>query len=111
MKANGGVITQEDLASYEAVERAPLKSTFKGYEIIAMPPPSSGGAALIEMMNLMEVADISKIEFNSTAYVHLVAESHAPSFCRSSRILGRSRFQSRNAHRAIDFQGICKATV
>jgi gamma-glutamyltranspeptidase/glutathione hydrolase len=92
MKANGGVITQEDLASYEAVERAPLKSTFKGYEIIAMPPPSSGGAALIEMMNLMEVADISKIEFNSTAYVHLVAEAMRRAFADRAEFLGDPDF-------------------
>jgi gamma-glutamyltranspeptidase/glutathione hydrolase len=92
MKANGGIITQEDLASYEAVERAPLKSTFKGYEIIAMPPPSSGGAALIEMMNLMEVADISKIEFNSTAYVHLVAEAMRRAFADRAEFLGDPDF-------------------
>ena len=92
MKANGGIITQEDLASYEAVERAPLKTTFKGYEIFSMPPPSSGGIALIEMMNLMEVADISKVEFNSTAYVHLVAEAMRRAFADRAEFLGDPDF-------------------
>jgi gamma-glutamyltranspeptidase/glutathione hydrolase len=75
MKAKGGIITREDLEKYTAVERKPVKGTFKGYDIYSMPPPSSGGVALIEMMNLMEQADLKTIEFNSTAYVHLVAEA------------------------------------
>ena len=92
MKANGGIITREDLAKYEAVERAPLKTTFKGYEVYSMPPPSSGGVALIEMMNLMEVADISRVEFNSTAYVHLVAEAMRRAFADRAEYLGDPDF-------------------
>jgi gamma-glutamyltranspeptidase/glutathione hydrolase len=74
MKENGGIITMEDLSRYTAVERNPIKGTYKGYDIYSMAPPSSGGVVLIEMMNLMELADLDSIEFNSTAYVHLVAE-------------------------------------
>lgn len=92
MKANGGIITKEDLAKYEAVERSPLKTTFKEYEIFSMPPPSSGGVALIEMMNLMEAADISKVEFNSTAYVHLVAEAMRRAFADRAEYLGDPDF-------------------
>ncbi|WP_075348617.1 gamma-glutamyltransferase [Algoriphagus marinus] len=92
MKANGGIITQEDLVKYEAVERAPLKTTFKDYEIFSMPPPSSGGVALIEMMNLMEAADIEKVEFNSTAYVHLVAEAMRRAFADRAEYLGDPDF-------------------
>lgn len=92
MKANGGIITQEDLVKYEAVERRPVKTAFKGYEIFSMPPPSSGGVALIEMMNLMEVADISKVEFNSTAYVHLVAEAMRRAFADRAEHLGDPDF-------------------
>jgi len=94
MKANGGIITQEDLVQYEAVERSPLKTTFKDYEIFSMPPPSSGGVALIEMMNLMEAADISKVEFNSTAYVHLVAEAMRRAFADRAEYLGDPDFNS-----------------
>ncbi|MHA7130704.1 gamma-glutamyltransferase [Algoriphagus namhaensis] len=92
MKANGGIITQDDLAKYEAVERKPVKTTFKAFEIFSMPPPSSGGVALIEMMNLMEEADISNIEFNSTAYVHLVAEAMRRAFADRAEFLGDPDF-------------------
>lgn len=94
MKANGGIITQEDLAKYEAVEREPLTTTFDGYDIFSMPPPSSGGVALIEMMNLMEEANISEIEFNSTAYVHLVAEAMRRAFADRAEFLGDPDFNS-----------------
>ncbi|MEB2783250.1 gamma-glutamyltransferase [Algoriphagus persicinus] len=92
MKANGGIITKEDLEKYEAVERDPVKGTFNGYDIYSMPPPSSGGVALIEMMNLMEVANISEFEFNSTAYVHLVAEAMRRAFADRAEHLGDPDF-------------------
>lgn len=92
MKANGGIITKADLEKYEAVEREPVKGTFNGYEIYSMPPPSSGGVALIEMMNLMEEANISEIEFNSTAYVHLVAEAMRRAFADRAEFLGDPDF-------------------
>lgn len=92
MKANGGIITQEDLAKYEAVERKPVSTKFKDFEIFSMPPPSSGGVALIEMMNLLEAADISSIEFNSTPYVHLVAEAMRRAFSDRAEFLGDPDF-------------------
>lgn len=88
MKAKGGIITMEDLAKYTAIERKPLKGTYKDFEIYSMPPPSSGGVALIEMMNLMELADLKEIEFNSTAYVHLVAEAMKRAFADRAEHLG-----------------------
>ncbi|MFT5779543.1 MAG: gamma-glutamyltranspeptidase/glutathione hydrolase [Crocinitomicaceae bacterium] len=92
MQENGGLITMEDLAKYDAVERKPMKGTYNGYEIYSMPPPSSGGVALIEMMNLMEQADLSEIEFNSTAYVHLVAETMRRAYADRAEFLGDSDF-------------------
>ncbi|MCS4435180.1 gamma-glutamyltransferase [Aquiflexum gelatinilyticum] len=92
MKAKGGIITKEDLARYKAIERKPIKGTYKGYDIYSMPPPSSGGVALIEMMNLMELADLQKIEFNSTAYVHLVAEAMRRAFADRAEHLGDPDF-------------------
>ena len=82
MKANGGIITEEDLAKYEAIERAPIKGTYKDFEIISMPPPSSGGVAIVEMFNLMEQADFDSLEFNSTAYVHVLAEVMRRTYAR-----------------------------
>ncbi|WP_373496430.1 gamma-glutamyltransferase, partial [Aquiflexum sp.] len=92
MKAKGGIITKEDLVKYTAIERKPLKGTYKDFEIYSMPPPSSGGVALIEMMNLMELADLKKIEFNSTAYVHLVAEAMKRAFADRAEHLGDPDF-------------------
>ena len=92
MKQNGGIITKEDLAKYTAIERQPIKGTYKGYEIISMPPPSSGGVALIEMMNMMELADLEKVEFNSAQYVHLVAEVMRRAFADRAEYLGDPDF-------------------
>lgn len=92
MKANGGIITERDLAKYEAIERAPIKGTYKDFEIISMPPPSSGGVAIIEMLNMMEKADFETLEFNSTAYVHLVAEVMRRTYADRAEFLGDPDF-------------------
>ena len=88
MKENGGIITETDLEKYEAIERIPVTGTYKDYTIYGMPPPSSGGITLIAMMNLMELADLKSIEFNSTAYVHLVAEVMRRGFADRAAYLG-----------------------
>lgn len=92
MKENGGIITEADLERYEAVERQPVKGTYKDYTIYGMPPPSSGGITLIAMMNLMELADLKSIEFNSTAYVHLVTEVMRRGFADRAAYLGDPDF-------------------
>ncbi|MBN4072923.1 gamma-glutamyltransferase [Crocinitomix catalasitica] len=92
MKENGGIITKEDLEKYTAIERDPIKGTYEGYEIYSMPPPSSGGVVLIEMMNLMELADLDSIEFNSKAYVHLIAEAMRRGFADRAEYLGDPDF-------------------
>ncbi|WP_027075675.1 gamma-glutamyltransferase [Maribacter antarcticus] len=92
MKENGGIISLKDLKRYTAVERKPLKGTYKDYDIYSMAPPSSGGVALIEMMNLMELADLDAIEFNSTAYVHLLAEVMRRAFADRAEHLGDADF-------------------
>lgn len=92
MKNNGGLISLEDLEKYSAVEREPVKGTYNGYTIYSMPPPSSGGAALIEMMNLMEQANLDSIPFNSTEYVHLVAETMRRAFADRAEHLGDPDF-------------------
>lgn len=92
MKANGGIITLEDLSKYEAVERKALTGTYKEYGIVAMPPPSSGGVAVIEMLNIMEQANLDSIAFNSTPYVHLVAETMRRAFADRAEHLGDPDF-------------------
>lgn len=92
MEENGGIITEQDLVEYEAIQREPIKGTYKGYDIFSMPPPSSGGVALIEMMNIMELADLETIEFNSTEYVHLVAEAMRRAYSDRAEHLGDPDF-------------------
>jgi gamma-glutamyltranspeptidase/glutathione hydrolase len=92
MEDNDGIISMSDLAHYTAIERKPIKGRFKGYDIYSMPPPSSGGLALIEMMNLMELAQLDSIEFNSTEYVHLVAEVMRRAFADRAEHLGDADF-------------------
>ncbi|MEQ9307831.1 MAG: gamma-glutamyltransferase [Balneolaceae bacterium] len=92
MRENGGIITEQDLEEYNAIERNPIKGTYKGFEIISMPPPSSGGVAMIEMLNILELADLQEIEFNSTEYVHLVAEAMRRAYADRAEHLGDPDF-------------------
>lgn len=92
MQENGGLITREDLAKYKAIERKPVAGTYKDYTIYSMAPPSSGGAALIEMMNLMELVNLDTMEFNSTPYVHLLAEVMRRAFADRAQHLGDPDF-------------------
>jgi len=61
VRAAGGIMTKDDLARYKAVERSVLRGSYRGYDIVAMPPPSSGGVALIEMLNILEGFDLGKL--------------------------------------------------
>src|SRR5580765_4664630 len=92
MAANGGIITKEDLAAYEAKERAPVKGTFRGYEIAAMPPPSSGGVALIEMLNILESFDLKAKGFDSAEARHLEIEAMRRAYLDRARFLGDPDF-------------------
>lgn len=74
MRRGGGLITETDLALYEARERAPLRGSYRGYEIISMAPPSSGGVAVIEMLNMLEGRDVAAMGHNTAPYLHLLAE-------------------------------------
>jgi gamma-glutamyltranspeptidase/glutathione hydrolase len=92
MRRGGGLITGEDLAQYEAKERAPITGTYRGYEIISMPPPSSGGVALVEMLNILEGYDLRATRHNSAPYVHLVTEAMRRAFLDRARYLGDPDF-------------------
>jgi gamma-glutamyltranspeptidase/glutathione hydrolase len=75
MRRGGGIMTREDLARYEAKWRDPVRFTYRGHEVISMPPPSSGGATMAEMLNLLEGYDLRSMGFLSPAHVHLFAEA------------------------------------
>jgi len=92
MAANGGIITKADLAAYRAKERTPVTGTFLGYEIISMPPPSSGGTALIEMLNMLEAMEIQKKTRGSVEALHLVTEAMRRAYLDRARFLGDADF-------------------
>ncbi len=92
MQRNGGLITAADLAGYEAKERAAVTGMYRGYDVISMPPPSSGGVAMIEMLNILEGYDLRAAGHNSTRYVHLVAESMRRAFRDRAQHLGDPDF-------------------
>ena len=80
MKAHGGLITLDDLKSYKAVDRTPLRGNYRGYEIITMPPPSSGGIVMLQVLNILEGYDIRSMQYNSAAKYHVLAESMRRAF-------------------------------
>ncbi|HXL86035.1 MAG TPA: gamma-glutamyltransferase family protein, partial [Gemmatimonadaceae bacterium] len=92
MRRRNGLITEDDLARYEAKERPPIRGTYRGYEIISMPPPSSGGVALVEMLNILEGYDLTRAAHNSAQYVHLLAEAMRRAFLDRARFLGDPDF-------------------
>jgi gamma-glutamyltranspeptidase/glutathione hydrolase len=75
MQRGGGIITAQDLARYQAKERAPIRGKYRGYDIISMPPPSSGGIALVEMLNILEGLDVAKLGHNSAQHIHYETEA------------------------------------
>ena len=74
MKANNGLITYEDLKEYNSVYRKPIIGSYRGYTMISMGPPSSGGPLIIQMLNMLENFDVSSMTRNSTEFVHLLTE-------------------------------------
>jgi len=92
MKANGGLITKADLAAYEAKERTPVRGTFMGYEIISMPPPSSGGVALVEMLNILEQFDLKAHDRFSPWTLHVMIEAMRRAYLDRARHLGDTDF-------------------
>jgi gamma-glutamyltranspeptidase/glutathione hydrolase len=92
MKRGGGLIDRADLEAYEARKRIPVKGTYRGYEILSIPPPSSGGVALIEMLNLLEGWDLHATGFLSAATVHRMAESMRRAYADRARYLGDPDF-------------------
>jgi gamma-glutamyltranspeptidase/glutathione hydrolase len=92
MKANGGLITRGDLKNYQAKQRAPIKGTYRGYEIIGMPPPSSGGIAVQLMLNILEGYDLKANGAGSAQNIHLMAESMRRAFAERAQHLADPDF-------------------
>ena len=92
MRANNGLITREDLKNYQAKQRAPIKGTYRGYEIIGMPPPSSGGISVQLMLNILEGYDLKSHGAGSAQALHLMAESMRRAFAERAQHLGDPDF-------------------
>jgi len=92
MQANGGLITEEDLALYEPVERAPVRGTYRGYDIVSMPPPSSGGVGIVQMLNILEGFDLAALGHNSADYLHVLTEAMRRTYADRAEFLGDPDF-------------------
>ncbi len=92
MAKNQGTLTLADLAAYQPAERTPLRGTYRGHEIVTMPPPSSGGIALLQMLAMLEAHDVGQLGHTSAAKYHLLAEVMKRAFRDRAEYLGDPDF-------------------
>jgi gamma-glutamyltranspeptidase/glutathione hydrolase len=102
MHKGGGLITVEDLAEYEVKEREAVRGSYRGYDIISAPPPSSGGAALIEILNILEGYDLAKFKGRTTPAVHLTLEAFRRAFFDRAEFMGDPDFSKIPVAQLID---------
>jgi len=88
----GGIMTMQDLASYKAIERQPVTGDYRGYQVVSMPPPSSGGVHIVQMLNMLSQFPIDKMGHNSAATIHVMAESMRRAYADRSLYLGDPDF-------------------
>lgn len=88
MKANNGLITLDDMKAYKAKEREPLVGTYRGHKIVSMPPPSSGGIVMLEVLNILEAYDVAKMQYNSAEKYHYLAEAMRRAFADRAEFMG-----------------------
>ena len=92
MKRTGGLISHEDLLAYKALEREPVVFDYKGYKIYSMPPPSSGGVTLANILNQVEFMDFNDLDPNGSKYIHLLAEIEKRAYADRAEFLGDNDF-------------------
>ena len=92
IQAGGGIITMNDLANYDAKVRTPVRGTYRGYEIVGMPPSSSGGTTIIQILNLLEGYDLSEMKRHDPKVTHLLAETMKIGFYNRAKYLGDTDF-------------------
>ena len=102
MKANKGLITLEDLKNYVAKERVPLKGSYRGHEIITMPPPSSGGIVMLQVLNMLEGYDVRAMGSGSSAKFHVLAEAMRRSFADRAEFMADPDFADVPVAKLID---------
>ena len=92
MKRGGGLITSKDLEDYASIIREPVRETYRGYEIISSGPPSSGGVALVQMLNILEGYNLEEYGWNSSKAVHRMAEAMRRVYADRAEFLGDPDF-------------------
>jgi len=92
MQKGGGLITADDLAHYEVKEREPIRGTYRGYDIISAPPPSSGGTVLVESLNILEAFDLAKMQSRSSESIHFTVEAFRRAFFDRAEFMGDPDF-------------------
>jgi len=92
MTENGGLLRREDLAGYKPKQREPLRTTYRGYEIVGFPPPSSGGVHVAQILNILEQFDLAALKPDSAEFIHLVAEAMKLAFADRAYWLGDPDF-------------------
>ena len=102
MSRNNGLIALEDLRNYEARERTPVRGTYRGHEIISMPPPSSGGTMLIEMLNILEGYDLRRMGWSSAERYHVLTEAMRRAFADRAEYMGDPDFSQIPVAQLID---------
>jgi gamma-glutamyltranspeptidase / glutathione hydrolase len=102
MQKGGGLITAEDLATYEVKERQPIRGTYHGYDIISAPPPSAGGVALVESLNILEGYDLAKEGNRSAEGIHLVSEAFERAYFDRAEFMGDPDFSKIPVSQLID---------
>jgi gamma-glutamyltranspeptidase/glutathione hydrolase len=102
MQKGGGLITVDDLEQYEVKEREAVRGSYRGYDIISAPPPSSGGTALIEILNILEGYDLAKYRGRTTTAVHLTLEAFRRAFFDRAEFMGDPDFSNIPVAQLID---------
>jgi gamma-glutamyltranspeptidase/glutathione hydrolase len=92
MKSGGGLITLDDLKNYRPIEREPVRGTYLGYSIVSMPPPSSGGVHVIQMLNILEGYDLKKLGHDTADTIHRLVEAMRRAYADRAKFLGDPAF-------------------
>lgn len=101
-RRHGGILSAADLRDYEVKEREPVRGTYRGRTIVSMPPPSSGGVHLVQMLNVLSGYDLAELGFHSPEHLHLLAETMRLAFADRNRFMADADFVSVPVDRLID---------
>src|SRR5262249_27056824 len=92
LRQNNGIMTRDDLKNYQAIVRPAVRGTYRGYDIASMPPPSSGGVHLIQILNILEGFPLRESGAESAATLHLMIEAMKPAYADRAEFLGDPAF-------------------